>query len=232
VSMASPVLHPTPVPDTSPRAVEIRKGETFHNWSQLNSLMANHLRGDVLQAYRDLLDFTAQDAPDGERTYLGFFRAPAAKGNHHAFEGGLVYHLLEMWNVWTLLRPMALASPYVTDERVLRAILNHDLHKAYLTYVLISADPWQTDYGKHETDELMTNDTKSLWLLTKHHVPMDPEQMNALLWAEGGFSKTRPNWTSVLAKLCYLLDEMSGNVIARIDSRTFLNHRMPLPFSP
>lgn len=163
---------------------------------------------------------------------LGFKRAPAAKGNHHAFEGGLVHHILEMWDHWCLIRDnypqFEKAEPYISDDRVLTAIIAHDLHKAYRTFKMVNQDPWLAEYADDDTDTLMTHDTKTLWILGKFAVRMDKEQMNALLWAEGGFSEIKPKWTSVLAKLCYLLDEFSGNVLARLEQRTFLNHRMPV----
>lgn len=159
----------------------------------------------------------------GRNPLLGFRRAPAAKRNHHAYEGGLVAHLLEMWALWQNLRPQLNCPPYVSDERVLKGILLHDLHKAHRTYELTTAEPWEVKYCDDETDMLMTADVKSLWLAHQAGISLDPEQINALLWAEGGFAKIRPKWSSVLAKVCYTLDELSGNGMARVRQRTLLD---------
>lgn len=206
-----------------------KKGDIQGNWLKLTDLIAATIHGSEKAKYLHLISSIAEDeeGPNGI-TYLGFRRAPAAKGNHHAFEGGLVYHLLEMWGVWLHLREDVLTENYITDARVLKAIINHDLHKAYRTYKLMQDDPWQTEYGDDPTDMLMTTDIKSLWILGNHGIQLDPEQMNALLWAEGGFAKIKPKWCSTLSKLCYMLDEMSGNVLARIETRTLLDHRKPV----
>lgn len=205
-------------------------GQFKGNFDQLKELAMCHIAEEEGQArWGALLDGLRNNE---ERSYLvfpGFERAPAARGNHHAFEGGLVYHLLEMWACWQTIRPNFICEPYVSDSRVIRAILAHDLHKAFRTYVVVSRDPWTVEYAneKDPSNMLMDDTIKSLWLLGRFGVPMDPEQLNALCWAHGGFSDIRPKWSTVLAKVCYLLDEMSGNGIARIDARTFLNVRVP-----
>jgi len=206
------------------------------NWIRLNQLavaMIPDARDS--QAHTSMLASLEADTVDDElkMTLVGFKRAPAAKGNHHAFEGGLIHHLLEMWGIYCSLSHTILnhkTDPaFVNDERVFKAILYHDLHKAHRTYKLLSEDPWQCDYAKDPEEDLMTTDIKSLWLLNKHEIQLDPQQLNALCWAEGGFSKIKPWDCSVLAKLCYLLDEMSGNVLARMETRTYLSHRRVEP---
>lgn len=209
------------------------KGNLVGNWGQMGANITDVVKNDVqAQAMMNLMQDLREDValPDGTGYYLGFLRAPAAKGNHHDYEGGLIHHLLEMWSLWGNLRDRFLSPPYITDERVLTAILMHDLHKAYLTYRLVQTEPtWYVDYGKDQTDTLMTQDVKSLWIAMRAGIMLDPEQVNALLWAEGGFSKTQPKFCSVLAKVCYTLDELSGNGLARIEKGTFLDHRVSEP---
>jgi hypothetical protein len=194
------------------------------NWEKLTGLAAGNLPSPAAEAFLRLLDTLKEDPPNEHKHYLGFYRSPAARRNHHAFEGGLVQHLLEMWSLWEQLKPQLNAPPFISDERVLKAIILHDLHKAYRTYQLMSSDPWEVRHGDDETDMLMGTDVKSLWLAQRAGITLDPEQINALLWAEGGFSNIRPRWCSVLAKVCYALDELSGNGLARIRKRTFLDH--------
>lgn len=184
----------------------------------------------LADAYDSMLLALKEDREEGFTHYLGFYRAPAAKGNHHDYEGGLVAHLLEMWEVWCWSHHLteAMDGEHVSHSRVLRAIINHDLHKSFCTYVLMSADPWAVEYGKHETDMLMTKEVKTMWMLGDFRIPMDPEQYNALCWAEGGFSPIQPKWTSILAKIVYLVDETSGNVLARAEKRTYLDLRKPV----
>lgn len=206
-----------------------RKGDLEGNWNRLRALITYNLVGEAQQANLRMTYGLLQDQVDKQGTWLGLKRAPAAKGNHHAFEGGLIYHMLEMWQVYQHMKAILPQEiKQISEERVLQAILLHDVHKAYKTYLLKRQEPWEVDYGNDDTDMLMTSDVKSMWIAMEYRVPLDPEQINALLWAEGGFAKIKPRWTTVLAKLCYLLDEMSGNVLARIQTRTLLDHRNPV----
>lgn len=205
------------------------------NWEALNKLVESY--SDQKGQYGYLLANLRLDKEGLDGRWLGFKRAPAAKGNHHAFEGGLVFHLLEMWDLWLKLRPGVHKEPEVSDRRILHAIINHDIHKAYRTYLLgryvingiedvdQTNRNWSVQYGDDRSDQLMPKDIKSIWLLTNCGVKLDDEQMNALMWAEGGFSDLQPKACSVLAKVAYLLDELSGNVLARIEKGTLLSHR-------
>jgi len=192
------------------------------NWKELFDLVIQVMGEPNCSAYLDLLEELRNDQKDGFVHYLGMERAPAAKRNHHDFEGGLVHHLLDMYTVWQEWRPVIEESEHINDGRILRGIINHDLHKGWRTYVLESEDPWRTSYGKDLSDTLLTWDTKSIFLLMKHKIPMDLEQMNALLLSEGGYSRIKPKETTVLAKILYLMDEMSGNVQVRIAKGTLL----------
>ena len=57
--------------------------------------MAGILRSPEAEAFLRLLDTLKEDQPNGQKHYLRFYRSPAAGRNHHAYEGGLVQHLLE-----------------------------------------------------------------------------------------------------------------------------------------
>jgi hypothetical protein len=218
------------------------------NWLRLLTLVEDNITSQRAE-HLDMLHLLEHDHPtftlnttDHLTYYLGFKRAPAAKRNHHDHEGGLVTHLLQMWECYLQLEPMIremdgdAAAPVrrPTHEQVLKAILYHDLHKACLTYVLVSETPWETKYGEDTSDKLLTHDTKTLWILNKAGIKLSQEQTNAILWAEGGFSQTRPQWSSVLAKLVYVLDEFSGNVLDRVRKGTTLDLGSPAregPFS-
>lgn len=175
--------------------------------------------------WEEMLMQLSWDKRKGFETILGMTRAPAAKGNHHDVEGGLVIHLLEMWKVWEALRPLTFNAPYITDERVIKAIIAHDLHKAHNTFRLISEDPWQVEYADQDDDQLVGSDIKSIMIMQAYGIHLDHEQMNALINAEGGYSKIKTRWQSSLSKLCYCLDELSGNVIERNRKGTVLSLR-------
>jgi hypothetical protein len=179
-------------------------------------------------AWTDLFHKYLPDHLDKDgRLYLGLRRAPAAKANHHAYEGGLLAHLIEMWRLHkqvlgpNLLGVKELELAQITDGRVLTAILSHDLHKGIRTYIWRDESMWRVERGNDDSDGFMTHEMKSIAFLMSHHIILDEIQMNAFCWAEGGFSTIKPKYTSILAKYCYILDELSGNVLARVQQRDF-----------
>jgi hypothetical protein len=205
--------------------------ELTARWSRLKAVVADTLATpEDRLAHLKLLDGLEHDQPYDDKEahllMLGFKRAPAAKRNHHACEGGLVIHLLEMWDLWVGMRHSIIPTvgDHVTDDRVLKAILYHDLHKAYRTFVLMPGEVWKVEYAYQDWSErLVTHEIKSLFLLMQAGIAPDLLQLNAFLLAEGGYAKIKPSATSVLAKVVYLLDELSGNVRSRVMDGTLLD---------
>jgi hypothetical protein len=206
------------------------------NLVMLKELVAIYVpRSSQRDQYLEMINALSEDVAQADgRILLGMRRAPAARGNHHAFEGGLVYHYLEMWDVWERWKASFDLEKYdyVNNDRVLRGIINHDIHKAFRYYRLVTSPdgptrpaPWAVELAYDHTDKMVIENVKSIQILNRHGIVLDDQQMNALLCSEGGFSRTRPDWCSVLAKLLYLLDEMSGNVLGRISKGTMLDHR-------
>lgn len=179
---------------------------------------------DAAMLYEAMLNDLRHDhAIDAEHTLLGMRRAPASKDRHHAIEGGLLTHLLEMWALWFGCKNIILSSltPSVlpktlTDSMVWRAILHHDLNKIW-RYQLISNNPWKVEYSTRDRPGgLLGNANKSLWLLQSYGIRLDLPLYNALLCSEGGYSEVRPSAETVLAKIVHILDEMSANVVDRL----------------
>ena len=191
-----------------------RRGDVLGNWQKLELLVIQFVEGEGKGQYGAVMGGLRQDTGG----LLGFERAPAAQMNHHSYEGGLVYHLLEMWDTWLWLKPIAYAEGHTDNNNIVQAVINHDLHKAHRTFQMLSRSPWRTKYSKDHTDMNLPNRAKSMWLLNRYGVSLSEGQMNTLCWSEGGFAPDWPKWHSVLAKLAYLLDELSGNVRSRIES--------------
>lgn len=193
------------------------------NWQRLETLIDNVIHPDLAPRYRKLLTALRDDQYDRQDIILGMYRAPASKDRHHSFEGGLVVHLLEMWECWfhmkTMLPKQLSYESHLSDDHALRAIIHHDLNKVH-RYVLVAKtedEPWTVDYYRRDLlDGMMGSTVKSLYFLNQHNIPLDPVMMNALLLAEGGFAKIRPDHDTVFAKMMYLLDEMSANVLDRL----------------
>lgn len=177
----------------------------------------------------------AQDLDRGTVNYLGLLNAPAAKGNHHAYLGGLVAHYLEMWQFGCIMLPQFQhKSKYFTEERILKGIMLHDLHKAWETFVVVAnAEKGTTtlEYGKSPSSALMTNNQKTVHLVHLHEIPMDEMDWNILHSSEGGWAEAMPKDIAAISKFIYLLDELSGNVFARIEqgNEIFLRHKSPVP---
>lgn len=148
-------------------------------------------------------------------TYFGLEKAPAAKGNHHHYLGGLVAHVLEMWDIHNNLAGPVGADSRLPDDRVLAGILLHDLHKAWCHFVQDASVPSGFNYGKHPSSNLMTPDQKTVYIASKY-VQLDIVQLNAVYHSEGGWAASPPRWSTPLSKYVYLLDELSSNVRGRL----------------
>jgi hypothetical protein len=226
-----------PRPFNSEEPIE---GDLDGNWNKLVVLASLYISPEVKREVGAMLEGLKADTivdipgdgeqPDSKQTQLGFYRAPAAKANHHAFEGGLVFHILEMWDCWILLRSTlqdqagAFGISFVSDHRVLLGILAHDLHKAYRTFKKVDGPEWATDYCKDDSDYILTETHKSLYLLSHAGIILDEVQLNALICSHGGYTKDEPRSRSVLAKLLYVIDELSGNVRGHLATGNLLGH--------
>lgn len=204
----------------------LRKRSPEDNFKELTGLVRSVVRGRRAGKIIAMMKDLAEDSDYHSQVVLGFINAPAAKRNHHAYKGGLVVHLLEMWQVWV----QRFSDDFdqtteVNDKRILEGIIFHDLHKAAFTFINQSEPlkiDWSVEYLRdHPDSESLTWETKTLWLLQHHGVELDVQQYSALLWSEGGWSKIQPRWCSVLAKVLYLLDEYSGNVLSRMQDGTW-----------
>lgn len=194
--------------------------DTEKNFFYLLKLCADN----NLEQYSKLLTSLRNDMVSDGVTYLGFERAPAAKGVHHAFIGGLCQHYLEMYRWWEYQRNW-LVNENITGDRILAGIILHDLHKAWATFIEDPASPSGLNYGKHPSDRLMTNNQKTMYLIQNQGIHLDMLQMNALWNSEGGWAEDSPKSCSSLAKALYLLDEWSGNVEARIRAGNAIDHQ-------
>lgn len=206
--------------ETTEKHMFISKETRDTHFGILMQLVTTHLPKE----FSFMLESLAEDRKDDSgQEYLGFKNAPAGKGNHHAYLGGLCEHLLEMWEFWRLLKP-GIGIPedpnqvIISDKSVLVAIIMHDLHKSWFTFTNVQVNNtglFTLQYGDHASNSLFTNDQKSMYIATSHGILLDAFQINCLHNSEGGFAKSPPKWQTTLAKFVYVLDELSSNVLAR-----------------
>ena len=210
------------------------------NWSRLEEITSalgteagDHSREgrsayDERTKYAFLLSDLKHDREISHQvTLLGMRRAPASHQRHHDAEGGLVAHLLQMWDLWLSVRRVLVdhgpLHPQLSDWNVWRGILNHDLNKVW-KYKLVSLEPWTVEYAKEDDrlGMLLGDVGKVEFFLGKNKIHLSVLLMNALLTSEGGFSPSpRPHAETVLAKMLYILDELSANVVDRLQNGRF-----------
>lgn len=166
---------------------------------------------------------------DPSLVYCGLMNAPAGKGNHHATVGGLIEHYREMSQLYKALPAnITHGDPLINDKNVLAGIILHDLSKCWYTFTMKQGEDGQPpvfDYGNHPSSRLMNDNQKSVYLAMRGGVTLDMIMMNILFTSEGGWAKGPPRWVTTVSKLVYLLDELSGNVLNRGVTGTFLNVR-------
>lgn len=214
--------------------VSVSEERRVSNFELLRQIPARYFNGHEASCWHTLMDELrmGEELPSGTK-WLGLQDAPAGKGQHHAYLGGLVVHLLEMIELAKPLieivnstavsslvsrldfdeTPVEPAKVYEADA--VRVILMHDLHKAYQTFQL---DNGRLQYIKDTQSAMMSNNAMSLFLITKYGLDYaaNPMLMNALECSEGGWAKNHPYFCAPLAKLCYLLDELSANVVSKV----------------
>lgn len=166
-----------------------------------------------LQMFQEL----RMESYDKGAALLGLERAPAATRHHHAYEGGLLSHYLEMWETWLDWSSPQLATVdrHFCNQEVFKAIVHHDLHKAWRYYELESEDPWKVVYSKNHTQQIFSRLTKTLWLLQHYGIKLDMEQYHTLTVTEGGWAEIKTKTITPFAKFIYLLDEYSANILGR-----------------
>lgn len=202
------------------------------NWMRIMTMTHNILGHDAVlfNKYRTMLSQLKDDriVPNRDPTkpdiaLLGMVRAPASKERHHAFEGGLAAHLCEMWELWISVKTEIFRQRVrdqntdINDSLIWRGILHHDLDKVY-KYYMTTTEPWNVEYSNdYDVETAMLGEThKSLFLMGQADIIPPRELHSALIISHGGFSREQPRAQSVLAKILYLLDELSANVVDRI----------------
>lgn len=147
----------------------------------------------------------SEDCVCGGNTYFGFRRAPAAKGIHHAYIGGLIQHYLEMLQLADNMRNIPLFST-LSDEAILFGVFAHDLHKAFAHYYYLDG---KIAYSANYTTKCLTPNQKTVFMLSQCDVRLSELDLNMIFSSEGGYATDAPAQVSVLAKFVYLLDEQS-----------------------
>lgn len=170
------------------------------NYNQLLTVLQNFAPNLV-----PVLERYSPDCTVGKNIYLGFRRAPAAKGIHHAYEGGLIQHYLEMLTLADNMRNIRLFAT-LSMEDILFGVFAHDLHKGYAHYHYVNE---KLAYSDNYTTKCMKPNQKTVYMLSQCGVRLNELDLNVIFSSEGGYATDAPAQATVLAKFVYLLDEQS-----------------------
>lgn len=143
-----------------------------------------------------------------------FDRAPAGQTHHHNFTGGLLFHTAE---VLTIMFRLKNYLPYnnltypkadFSEVEMIVAAYLHDFAKI-VTYVEEAKDAWRW------ADIELPDEVWTLNELAKAKISLTPNELNALLYAEGGWSNFKDFVKNMkpLAVLLHMADMWSAKVL-------------------
>ncbi len=143
-----------------------------------------------------------------------FDRAPAAETYHHNFTGGLLLHTTEVLEIMLKLKKslpynnLSYSRPDFSDEEVTIAAYLHDFAKI-VTYVEDAKDAWRW------TDIELPAEVWTLNELAKNGIGLSDNELNALLYAEGGWSDFKEFIKNMkpLAVILHMADMWSAKVL-------------------
>lgn len=143
-----------------------------------------------------------------------FDRAPAAQNHHHNFTGGLLLHTTEVLEIMVRLarflpyNNLNYPKPDFSKEEVIVAAYLHDFAKI-ATYVEDSPNAWRWQ------DIDLPSEVWTLNQLAKEGISLTENELNALLYAEGGWSAFKEFVKDMkpLAVLLHMADMWSAKVL-------------------
>lgn len=148
---------------------------------------------DILRATgRENIEYVIEDLEA-----LGFFTAPASVRNHYNFEGGLVEHSLNVYDMAMALRKSILElrpalAERLTDDKIAIAALLHDVCKADIYNTVQRArkneigvyekfTEYQVDYSRFPVG----HGEKSVIMLLRSGLDLDDDELLAIRWHMG-----------------------------------------------
>lgn len=176
-----------------------------HNWNELQRYIPFELLS--------LFDHYKLDTVVEGTQVLGLMCAPAGKGVHHAYQGGLVEHLLEMIyyinNFDTLLDGSDDDEfhPALDHSAMVQGALLHDIHKGFMHFYV--KEDGSLDYWQGAWSALMTPNHKTFAMLMECGISISAKVQHIVHSSEGGWAENASKETTVEAKLVYIADELS-----------------------
>lgn len=143
-----------------------------------------------------------------------FDRAPAAENYHHNFTGGLLLHTTEILEIMLRLAKylpynnLNYSQPDFTQAEMVVAAYLHDFAKI-VTYIEDAKDAWRWN------DIELPSEVWTLNELAKEGISLTENELNALLYAEGGWSNFKEFVKNMkpLAVILHMADLWSAKVL-------------------
>lgn len=179
------------------------------NWEELIDILPVNLR-PLFEKYK--FSSLIEDGDTRIRVF-GIFDAPAGKGVHHAYQGGLVEHLLEMRYyldkfAYDLLDgPSGKKHPILDMDAMYQGAFLHDIHKGFMHFH--EKEDGTIDYWNGAWSAFMTPDQKTYAMLMESGICISPKVQHIINHSEGGWAENPSKEATVEAKLVYLADELS-----------------------
>lgn len=146
----------------------------------------------------DLLKSTNIDYIDDfikDLEHSGYFTAPASMKNHLCFEGGLMFHSLNVYDAaMELKKTFSKIRPDVFDDiddaSIVVASLLHDMCKSNLYFKKRNAQVefGQAEYGTTYGDLPIGHGEKSVVMLLQMGIPLTDAEVCAIRWHMGAWS--------------------------------------------
>ena len=174
------------------------------NWTALMRMLPINLH-PLFEMYKD-----SRLLEDGDKhvRVFGLYDAPAGKGVHHAYQGGLVEHLLEMKYYLDLFANSCLDTPQGLDMQAMyEGAFLHDLHKGFMHFY--EKEDGTIDYWNSAWSAFMTPDQKTYAMLMEVGTKITSKVQHIVNNSQGGWAENPSKEATVEAKLVYLADELS-----------------------
>lgn len=175
---------------------------------------------ELREQYIELLKYLCRIGFDSVRNNncVRLLVAPAGRRRHHSYSGGLLSHIVQMIEIAFVI--------YHQNTYPFKGVLNkgdivigcfiHDIHKAINTFIYDTKSN-KVVFAYNYKNKYLPDDFQSIKILMDFGIKLSEQHMNAIIMAEGGFSKVMDEDTemSKLAVLVHMADLYSSQILKK-----------------
>ncbi len=193
------------------------------------------------QRFIDLLQSTGRDGVDyviEDLESMGFFNAPASSTQHLNYDGGLVEHSLNVYDMAMMLRRLILErrpdlEPRLREDSIVIASLLHDVCKAGIYHKVtrrrrnaIGMDETYESYEVDYSDLPVGHGEKSVIMILRSGMYLEDDEVIAIRWHMSAWDLPFQSYElskslnvardcSPLSSLIHSADTLAANLIER-----------------